>query len=72
MCDLYALSTIEKNKGWYLEHGYLEGVKSKAIRKEVDILSLELSKEALSLVNSFGIPDDVLSAPIGMKEVSII
>lgn len=72
LCDLYALSTIEKNKGWYLEHGYLEGVKSKAIRKEVDILSLELSKEALSLVNSFGIPDDVLSAPIGMKEVSII
>jgi len=68
LCDLFALSTIEKNKGWYLEHGYLEGVKSKAIRKEVDKLSRELSKESVSLVNSFGIPDEILSAPIGIRE----
>ena len=68
LCDLFALSMIEKNKGWYLEHGYLEGVKSKAIRKEVDKLSRELSKEAVSLVNSFGIPDEILSAPIGIRE----
>ncbi len=72
LCDLFALSMIEKNKGWYLEHGYLEGVKSKAIRKEVDKLSRELSKEAVSLVNSFGIPDDILSAPIGIRERSVI
>ncbi|MCH7887074.1 MAG: acyl-CoA dehydrogenase family protein [Candidatus Marinimicrobia bacterium] len=68
LCDLFALSTIEKNKGWYLEHGYLEGVKSKAIRKEVDKLSGDLSREAVSLVNSFGIPDEILSAPIGIGE----
>lgn len=68
LCDLFALSMIEKNKGWYLEHGYLEGVKSKAIRKEVDRLSRELSKEAVGLVNSFGIPDEILSAPIGIRE----
>ena len=68
LCDLYALSMIEQNKGWYLEHGYLEGVKSKAIRREVDNLSREISKEAVSLVNSFGIPDEILSAPIGIGE----
>jgi acyl-CoA oxidase len=28
--QLYALSQIEKNKGWYLEDGYMEAVKTKA------------------------------------------
>jgi acyl-CoA oxidase len=27
--QLYALSQIEKNKGWYLEDGYMEAVKQK-------------------------------------------
>jgi len=65
--DLFTLSTIEKNKGWYLEHGYLEGVKTKAIRKQVDKLSRELSFDAEGLVNSFGIPDEILSAPIAVS-----
>jgi acyl-CoA oxidase len=30
--QLYALSQIEKNKGWYLEDGYMEAVKTKAAR----------------------------------------
>ena len=33
LCQLFALSQIDKNKGWYLEQGYMEGVKTKAIRK---------------------------------------
>ncbi|MDZ7647086.1 MAG: acyl-CoA dehydrogenase [Cytophagales bacterium] len=27
LCNLFALSQIDKNKGWYLEQGYMEGVK---------------------------------------------
>ena len=30
-CDLFALSQIESNKGWYLEHGALTGLKSRAV-----------------------------------------
>ena len=64
MCSLYALSTIEKHKGWYLEANYLEGVKTKAIRREVDALCAELRWEAGALVEAFGIPDELIGAQI--------
>jgi acyl-CoA oxidase len=60
LCDLFALSQIEKNKGWYLENGYMEGVKTKAIRKMVDKLCAEVREEAVPLVDSFNIPDNFL------------
>jgi acyl-CoA oxidase len=63
LCDLYALSQMEKNKGWYLENGYMEGAKSKAIRKLVDKLCSDLRKDAVPLVHAFEIPDSCL-API--------
>ncbi len=61
--QLHALSVIEKNKGWYLESGYMEGVKTKAIRKLVDRLCGDVRSEAVPLVNAFGIPESCL-API--------
>jgi acyl-CoA oxidase len=64
LSQLYALSQIEKNKGWYLENGYLEAVKTKAVRKMVNQLCWELRPEAVSLVNAFAIPDSCLAAPI--------
>jgi len=64
LCDLFALSQIEKNKGWYLEHDYMEGVKTKAIRKLINKLVWEVRQEAVPLVEAFRIPDACLSAPI--------
>ncbi|XOV95028.1 MAG: acyl-CoA dehydrogenase [Bacteroidota bacterium] len=64
LCDLYALSTIEKNKGWYLEHDYMEGAKTKAIRRVVNNLVKEIRQEAVPLVNAFKIPESCLAAPI--------
>ncbi|MBS2037926.1 acyl-CoA dehydrogenase family protein [bacterium] len=64
LCDLYALSTIEENKGWYLEHGYLSGSKSAAVSDQVTALAAELRPDAVALVDSFGIPDKCLAAPI--------
>ncbi len=66
LCDLYALSTIEFHKGWYLEEDYLEGVKSKAIRRMVDELCADLRQEAGALVAAFAIPKELLSAPIAV------
>jgi acyl-CoA oxidase len=63
LCDLFALSQLEKNKGWYLENGYMEGAKSKAIRKMVDKLCSDLRKDAVPLVQAFEVPDSCL-API--------
>lgn len=62
--QLFALSQIEKNKGWYLEEGYMEPVKTKAIRKLVNQLCWEIRTDAVPLVESFDIPDSCLAAPI--------
>jgi acyl-CoA oxidase len=61
--DLFALSRIEKHKGWYLENGYMEGVKTKAIRKLVDALCEDIRMDAVPLVEAFDIPKQCL-API--------
>lgn len=63
LCDLFALSQLEKNKGWFLENGYMEGVKTKAIRKQVDQLCAKVRKNAVPLTQAFDIPKSCL-API--------
>jgi len=70
VCQLYALSTIEKNRGWFLENDYIEGGKTKAIRRVVTKLCQELRPDALGLVDAFGIPDALLKAPIALKDIS--
>lgn len=67
LCNLFALSQIDKNKGWYLEQGYMEGVKTKAIRKLVNQLCWDIRQDAVPLVDAFNIPDRLLSAPIGIR-----
>jgi len=62
--QLYALSQLEKNKAWYLEDGYMEAVKTKAIRKIVNQLCWDIRPDAVALVNAFDIPESCLSAPI--------
>jgi acyl-CoA oxidase len=64
LAALFALSRIEHDRGWFLEVGYLEGAKSRAIRKVVDRLCLEVREVARELVDAWGIPDELLAAPI--------
>ena len=66
LCDLYALHLIEADRGWFLEHGYLEAGKAKAIRKLVNRLCREVRPQALPLVEAFDIPDELLAAPIAL------
>ncbi|MEQ9301607.1 MAG: acyl-CoA dehydrogenase [Cyclobacteriaceae bacterium] len=70
LCQLFALSQIEKNKGWYLEQGYMDGAKTKAIRKVVNQLCWEVRQDAVGLVDAFKIPDSCLSAPIATSMAS--
>lgn len=69
LCDLFALSQIDKNKGWYLEQGYMEGVKTKAIRKLVNQLCWEIRQDAVPLTDAFDIPDRCLAAPIVTQNI---
>jgi acyl-CoA oxidase len=66
LCQLFALSQMDANKGWYLENGYMEGVKTKAIRKMVNQLCWEIRQEAVPLVDAFNIPNALLAAPIAL------
>lgn len=67
LCQLYALSQMDVHKGWYLENGYMEGVKTKAIRKLLDQICWEIRQDAVPLVDAFKIPDSCLAAPIGIS-----
>lgn len=69
LCQLFALSTIEEHKGWYLEYDYIHGVKSKAIRSLSEKLSAEIRPDAVALVDAFGIPDSCLAAPIAFSDL---
>ncbi len=70
MCDLYALDRINEDRGWFQAHGYLEAPKAKAIRKMVNTLCAEMRHQAVPLVDSFGIPDALLAAPIALYGVA--
>ncbi len=67
--DLFALWRIEGERGWYLEQGYLEAGKAKAIRALINKLCGEARRHAVPLVDAFGIPDAVLAAPIAVRSV---
>ncbi len=62
LCDLFALSTIESDRGWFMEHGRLSSSRSKAISREVSRLCRELRPLAEDLVDAFGIPAEMLKA----------
>ena len=61
---LYALYEIRKDAEWYLEQGYLGSTKSKAIRQRVERLCTELRPHIGVLVDGFGIPEHLMTAPI--------
>ncbi len=68
LCDLFALHCIERDSRWFLENGYIEGGKSRAIRSQVKKLCHELKPQAIYLVEAFSIPDECLHAPIALPE----
>jgi acyl-CoA oxidase len=65
LAELWALARLEADRGWFLESGYFEPPKARAIRAEVNALCAEVAEHATALVAAFGIPDAVLSAPAG-------
>ena len=64
MADLYAVETILEHKGWYLENDYMDGSKTKALRRLKQKLYQEVRPQATTLVEAFGIPEELLGAKI--------
>jgi acyl-CoA oxidase len=62
LCSLHALSAVERERGWYQEHGRLSPPRSKAVIKMVNTLCAELRPHAEALVEAFGVPESCLGA----------
>lgn len=63
---LFALWRIEADMAWFLEVGLITPNGSKQIRAAVTRLSEELAAHSRHLVDAFGIPDEILAAPIAL------
>ena len=61
VCDLYALSSIEAHKGWFLEHQRLTPTRSKAVTALVNDLLRQLRPRMSELVDAFAIPGEWLA-----------
>ncbi|HWS94478.1 MAG TPA: acyl-CoA dehydrogenase, partial [Mycobacterium sp.] len=57
VCDLYALSVIEDDKAWYIEHRYLSTERAKAVTRGINDRCRALRPHAKTLVDGFGIPE---------------
>ncbi len=67
LCALYALWHVEQDRGWFLEEHYIDAPKAKAIRAQVNELLGLLRPVAVDLVDGFGIPAELLAAPIALE-----
>ena len=70
LCDLYALHDLESDRAFFMEHGRLAAPRCKAITRLVNRLCNEARLCAGGLVDAFGIPDEMLAAPIGRSEAA--
>ena len=62
LCDLHALSGIEADRAWFIEHGRLNTQRSKAITREVAELCRRVRPVARELVDAFAVPEALLRA----------
>jgi acyl-CoA oxidase len=59
LCDLYALSVIEDDKAWYIEHKFLSTDRAKAVTRGINDRCRKLRPHAETLVDGFGIPESL-------------
>ncbi|OBB38909.1 acyl-CoA dehydrogenase [Mycobacterium sp. 852002-51961_SCH5331710] len=59
VCDLYALSAIEEDKAWFIEHRYISTERAKAVTRGINERCRSLRPYAELLVNGFGIPEQL-------------
>ena len=64
VCDLFVYSALEDDLSWFLMHRHVSVERAKAIRRGVNELCQELRPYAPALVDAFGIPEQLLAAPM--------
>ena len=59
VCDLYALSVIEEDRAWFMEHRFLSTERAKAVTRGINERCRNLRPYAEVLVDGFGIPEQL-------------
>jgi acyl-CoA oxidase len=59
VCDLYALSVIEEDRAWFVEHRFLSTERAKAVTRGINDRCRRLRPHAELLVDGFGIPEQL-------------
>jgi acyl-CoA oxidase len=59
VCDLYALSVIEQDRAWFMEHRFLSTERAKAVTRAINERCRNLRPYAELLVDGFGIPEQL-------------
>jgi acyl-CoA oxidase len=59
VCDLYALSVIEDDRAWFMEHQFLSTERAKAVTRGINERCRTLRPYAETLVAGFGIPEQL-------------
>lgn len=62
VCDLYALSVIEDDKSWFIEHRLLSTERAKAVTRGINERCRTLRPHVEALVDGFGIPEQLRNA----------
>ncbi len=62
LCDLYAVSNLEADRAWFLEHNFITDGRSKSLKRVCNTLCAELRPDALAIVEGLGIPADWLGS----------
>ena len=57
VCDLYALSVIEQDRAWFMEHRFLSTERAKAVTRGINERCRNLRPYAELLVDGFGVPE---------------
>jgi len=62
VCDLYALSVIEDDKAWFMEHRHLSVERAKAVLRGINERCRSLRPHAATLVEGLGVPEFLLGS----------
>jgi len=65
LCDLFALSTIQDDLAAYIRGGYFTAAQATWIETAIIALNSRVRKDAVPIVDSFGITDFVINSPMG-------
>src|SRR5690606_12570113 len=72
LCDLYALTIIDEDKAWFMEHRLLSVERAKAVTRGINERCRSLRPHALTLVDGLGVPDYLLGSAMLDREGAVV